>query len=50
MIRLKVKRTCALIVEPLPLPQGVEEPAPALVVVVNGVGVDTTNQPLVMEK
>jgi len=50
VIGLKVIRTCALTIKPLPLPQGVEGPAPALVVVVNGVGVDVASRPLMMEK
>ncbi len=50
MIGLKIKRTRALTVGPLPLPPRVEGHAPTVMIVVNGVGVDVTNQPLVMEK
>jgi hypothetical protein len=50
VIGLKVARAYAFIVGPLPPPLGVEGSAPALVIVVDGVGVDATNRPLVMEK
>jgi hypothetical protein len=43
VIGLKARRTYALIIEPLPLPLGIEGPALALVIVVNGVGVDVTS-------
>jgi len=50
MTRLKVKRARALIVGLLPLPLGVERFAPIPVIVVDGVGVETTDRPFVMEK
>jgi hypothetical protein len=48
--RLKARRTRALIVGLLPPPPCVEGPAPALVIVVDGVGVGTASQALVVEK
>jgi hypothetical protein len=50
MTRLKVKRAHALIVGLLPPPLGVERFAPIPVIVVDGVGVETTDRPFVMEK
>ncbi len=44
------EKTNPLTIGLLPPPLGVEGPAPALVIVVDGVGVDVDNQPLVMEK
>jgi len=49
VIRLKVRRACALIVGPLPLPSSIERLVPTLVIMVDGVRVNATNQPLVME-
>lgn len=48
--RLKVGKTQALTVRLLPLALGVEGFALALVIVVDGVGVNVANQALVMEK
>jgi hypothetical protein len=43
VIGLKARRTCALIVEPLPPPLDVKGLAPTPMIVVNGIGVCTTN-------
>jgi len=48
--RIKTIKTCALIVELLPLPPSVEGHAPTLVRVVDGIRNNVINQPLVMEK
>jgi hypothetical protein len=50
VIGLKARRVCALIVGSLPLPLGMEGLTRALVIMVDGVGVDVANQPLVKEK
>ncbi len=50
MTRLKVRRTHTLIVELLPPPLRVEGLTLFPMTVVDGVGVNVTNQPLVMEK
>jgi hypothetical protein len=49
-IRLKVARAHALIVRPLPPPLGVEGFTLAPVIVVDGIGVNISNQTLVREK
>jgi hypothetical protein len=50
MARLKMGKAHALIIEPLPPPLGVEGLTLSPMIVVDGVGVNVTNQPLVMEK
>jgi hypothetical protein len=50
VIRFKVGKARALIIEPIPLPPNIKRLALTFVIMVNGVGVDVISQPLVMEK
>jgi hypothetical protein len=43
MIGLKAGRTCALIIEPLPLPLGIKRPTPSLVIMIDRINVDATS-------